>query len=85
MIMLGWVFQSPSRAEFLKHFLEHGFVMDTSLKHYPTRRILMDFLNLNVDTLDKDRVTLDKGLFFVDIKQTTDITNWNMSIMANNR
>ena len=45
----------------------------------------MDFLNLNVDTLDKDRVTLDKGLFFVDIKQTTDITNWNMSIMANNR
>ena len=81
----AWVFQSPSRAEFLKHFLEHGFVMDTSLKHYPTRRILMDFLNLNVDTLDKDRVTLDKGLFFVDIKQMTDITNWNMSIMVNNR
>ena len=41
----------------------------------------MDFLNLNVDTLDKDRVTLDKGLFFVDTKQMTDIT----SMKANNR
>ena len=45
----------------------------------------MDFLNLKVDTLDKDLVTLDKGLFFADIKQMTDITNWNMSMVANNR
>ena len=84
---VGWVwcFQSPSRTEFLKHFLENGFVMDTSLKLYPTTRILMDFLNLKVDTLDKDRVTLDKGLFFVDIKQMTDIANWNMPMAANNR
>merc|ERR1712156_430048 len=77
----AWCFQSPSRAKFLRHFLENGFVMDTSLTHYPTTRIFMDFLNLNVDTLDKDRVTLDKGLFFADTKQMTDIT----SMKANNR
>ena len=73
----AWCFQSLSRAEFLRHFLDNGFVMDTSLTHYPTTRILMDFLNLNVDTLDKDRVTLDKGLFFVDTKQMTDIYQLN--------
>ena len=46
----AWCFKSPSRRNFLRHFLETGAVMDTSLKSYPQIRVKMDFLDMSLDS-----------------------------------
>ena len=59
----AWCFKSPSRRNFLRHFLENGAVIDTSLKSYPHIRIKMDFLDLSIDSMMNEHASVKTGLF----------------------
>ena len=54
----AWCFKSPSRRNFLRHFLETGAVIDTSLNCYPDIRLKMDFLDLSMDSMENGQAMI---------------------------